>query len=52
VRNPITFSETSASYRLPPPTLDAHGEQIRRWLAVPLPGPLPGPPSEEKAEDE
>jgi len=33
VRNPITFSETPADYRLPPPTLDQHGDEIRRWLA-------------------
>ena len=33
VRNPITFSATAAEYRLPPPTLDEHGEEIRRWLA-------------------
>ena len=26
VRNPITFSETPAAYRLPPPTLDEHGD--------------------------
>jgi crotonobetainyl-CoA:carnitine CoA-transferase CaiB-like acyl-CoA transferase len=34
-RNPITFSETPASYRLPPPALDEHGAEIRRWLAKP-----------------
>src|SRR3954454_6313547 len=33
VRNPITFSESTPEYRLPPPTLDEHGEEIRRWLA-------------------
>jgi crotonobetainyl-CoA:carnitine CoA-transferase CaiB-like acyl-CoA transferase len=33
VRNPITFSATAAEYRLPPPTLDEHGADIRRWLA-------------------
>ena len=27
VRNPITFSETPAAYRLPPPTLDEHGAE-------------------------
>jgi crotonobetainyl-CoA:carnitine CoA-transferase CaiB-like acyl-CoA transferase len=32
VRNPITFSATSPEYRLPPPALDEHGEEIRRWL--------------------
>ncbi|MGH3175323.1 MAG: CaiB/BaiF CoA transferase family protein, partial [Streptosporangiaceae bacterium] len=35
VRHPIRFSATPASYRLPPPSLDQHGEQIRRWLAEP-----------------
>ncbi len=35
VRNPIRFSETPADYRLPPPSLDEHGEEIRRWLGVP-----------------
>lgn len=33
VRNPITFSSTPAGYRLPPPTLDEHGDKIRDWLA-------------------
>ena len=32
VRNPITFSATEAEYRLPPPTLDEHGAEIRAWL--------------------
>ncbi|MCW2530817.1 MAG: putative acyl-CoA transferase/carnitine dehydratase [Blastococcus sp.] len=36
VRNPITFSATEAEYRLPPPTLDEHGAEIRRWLAEPV----------------
>ncbi|MGY1988388.1 CaiB/BaiF CoA transferase family protein [Blastococcus sp. SYSU DS0669] len=34
VRNPITFSETPAAYRLPPPGLDEHGAEIRRWLST------------------
>src|ERR687889_1344455 len=33
VRNPIRFSETPADYRLRPPRLDEHGDEIRRWLA-------------------
>ena len=33
VRHPITFSATPASYRLPPPALDQHGDEIRRWLS-------------------
>jgi crotonobetainyl-CoA:carnitine CoA-transferase CaiB-like acyl-CoA transferase len=32
VRNPITFSGTPVDYRLPPPGLDEHGEQLREWL--------------------
>jgi crotonobetainyl-CoA:carnitine CoA-transferase CaiB-like acyl-CoA transferase len=32
-RNPITFSATPAAYRLPPPALDEHGAEIRRWLS-------------------
>ncbi len=32
IRHPITFSETPVDYRLPPPDLDEHGEEIRRWL--------------------
>ena len=35
VRNPITFSATAPAYRLPPPTLDQHGAELRRWLAEP-----------------
>jgi crotonobetainyl-CoA:carnitine CoA-transferase CaiB-like acyl-CoA transferase len=35
VRHPITFSRTPATYRLPPPGLDEHGDEIRRWLASP-----------------
>jgi crotonobetainyl-CoA:carnitine CoA-transferase CaiB-like acyl-CoA transferase len=33
IRNPITFSETPVDYRLPPPGLDEHGEELRRWLS-------------------
>ncbi|WP_327635552.1 CoA transferase [Kribbella sp. NBC_00482] len=32
VRNPITFSDSAASYRLPPPDLDEHGAELRKWL--------------------
>ena len=35
IRNPIGLSTTPARYRLPPPELDEHGNQIRRWLAGP-----------------
>jgi len=34
-RHPITFSATPPSYRRPPPALDEHGAEIRRWLAGP-----------------
>ena len=30
---PSTLSETPPAYRLPPPTLDEHGAEIRRWLS-------------------
>jgi crotonobetainyl-CoA:carnitine CoA-transferase CaiB-like acyl-CoA transferase len=36
VRNPITFSATPAGYRLPPPGLDEHGAELRRWLSAPV----------------
>jgi crotonobetainyl-CoA:carnitine CoA-transferase CaiB-like acyl-CoA transferase len=35
VRNPITFTGdagNAASYRLPPPSLDEHGDELRKWL--------------------
>jgi crotonobetainyl-CoA:carnitine CoA-transferase CaiB-like acyl-CoA transferase len=31
-RHPIRFSETPVSYALPPPELDEHGAEIRKWL--------------------
>jgi crotonobetainyl-CoA:carnitine CoA-transferase CaiB-like acyl-CoA transferase len=34
-RHPIRFSETPADYRLPPPELDEHGDEIRTWLKTP-----------------
>ncbi|GAA3815878.1 CaiB/BaiF CoA-transferase family protein [Sphaerisporangium flaviroseum] len=34
-RHPIRFSETPAGYALPPPELDEHGAELRRWLTVP-----------------
>ena len=33
-RHPITFSATPAAYTLPPPELDEHGTEIRKWLAA------------------
>jgi crotonobetainyl-CoA:carnitine CoA-transferase CaiB-like acyl-CoA transferase len=32
-RNPVTLSRTPAGYTLPPPELDEHGAELRRWLA-------------------
>ena len=32
VRHPVTFSATPATYRLAPPELDEHGDDIRAWL--------------------
>ncbi|QJY49734.1 CaiB/BaiF CoA transferase family protein [Pseudonocardia broussonetiae] len=31
-RHPIRFSATPAAYRLPPPELDEHGDELRTWL--------------------
>jgi crotonobetainyl-CoA:carnitine CoA-transferase CaiB-like acyl-CoA transferase len=31
-RHPIRFSETPVGYRLPPPELDEHGAELRKWL--------------------
>ena len=38
VRNPIRFSATPPSYRLPPPALDEHGAEVRAWLSRPREG--------------
>ena len=35
IRNPIAFSATPVDYERPPPDLDEHGEDVRRWLAKP-----------------
>ncbi|HEV2373878.1 MAG TPA: CaiB/BaiF CoA-transferase family protein [Streptosporangiaceae bacterium] len=35
IRHPVRYSETPPSYPLPPPTLDSHGDEIRRWLRAP-----------------
>jgi crotonobetainyl-CoA:carnitine CoA-transferase CaiB-like acyl-CoA transferase len=32
-RHPIRFSATPAVYELPPPELDEHGDELRKWLA-------------------
>ncbi|OZM81379.1 CaiB/BaiF CoA-transferase family protein [Pseudonocardia sp. MH-G8] len=34
-RHPIRFSETPVGYRLPPPELDEHGVELRKWLSAP-----------------
>ncbi|MDX3772023.1 CoA transferase [Streptomyces sp. NBC_01707] len=34
-RHPIRFSATPATYRLPPPELDEHGDALRKWLSEP-----------------
>jgi crotonobetainyl-CoA:carnitine CoA-transferase CaiB-like acyl-CoA transferase len=36
-RHPIRFSETPVTYRLPPPELDEHGAEVRKWLSEPQP---------------
>jgi crotonobetainyl-CoA:carnitine CoA-transferase CaiB-like acyl-CoA transferase len=54
VRHPITFSETPASYRLPPPALDQHGAEIRRWLDSPeemRPNDMGSSPGETRGEE-
>lgn len=33
VRHPISFSATPPRYQLPPPGLDEHGAEIRKWLS-------------------
>ncbi|MDS1270536.1 CoA transferase [Lipingzhangella sp. LS1_29] len=39
IRNPITFSDASPRYDLPPPELDEHGADIRAWLRSPRHAP-------------
>src|SRR5262249_58660950 len=34
-RHPITLSATPARYELPPPVLDEHGVELRKWLTTP-----------------
>jgi crotonobetainyl-CoA:carnitine CoA-transferase CaiB-like acyl-CoA transferase len=33
-RHPLRLSATPASYRLPPPLLDEHGDELRTWLST------------------
>lgn len=35
VRNPLRLSATPARYDLPPPVLNAHGDEVRTWLGLP-----------------
>jgi crotonobetainyl-CoA:carnitine CoA-transferase CaiB-like acyl-CoA transferase len=42
--HPVTLSRTPASYPLPPPALDEHGDEIRAWLAGPVILSPPSPP--------
>jgi crotonobetainyl-CoA:carnitine CoA-transferase CaiB-like acyl-CoA transferase len=42
-RHPVLFSESGIAYRLPPPDLDEHGEQLRAWLAAPPDEPPTAP---------
>jgi crotonobetainyl-CoA:carnitine CoA-transferase CaiB-like acyl-CoA transferase len=37
-RHPVRFSRTPVAYRLPPPGLDEHGAELRKWLAEPQEG--------------
>jgi crotonobetainyl-CoA:carnitine CoA-transferase CaiB-like acyl-CoA transferase len=37
IRNPLRFSATPPRYTLPPPGLDEHGAEIRRWLSEETP---------------
>jgi len=46
IRNPLRFSATPPRYTLPPPGLDEHGGEIRRWLA-----PSPSGPPERREEE-
>lgn len=32
IKNPIRFSETPVSYRFPPPLVNQHEDEIRKWL--------------------
>jgi crotonobetainyl-CoA:carnitine CoA-transferase CaiB-like acyl-CoA transferase len=37
-RNPLRFSATPVRYERPPPELDEHGAELRRWLSTPQEG--------------
>jgi crotonobetainyl-CoA:carnitine CoA-transferase CaiB-like acyl-CoA transferase len=38
VRHPITFSDASIRYDLPPPGLGEHTDELREWLSKPIAG--------------
>ena len=46
IRNPIRFSRNAARYDLPPPELDEHGAELRRWLADPTTPTHPTTPTD------
>ena len=46
IRNPIRFSRNAARYELPPPELDEHGAELRRWLADPTTPTHPTTPTD------
>ena len=48
-RHPIRFSATPAQYRLPPPQLDEHGAELRKWLSTPE-DPSPEDPNPENTD--
>ncbi|GGA64641.1 CoA transferase [Pseudoclavibacter endophyticus] len=37
IRNAISFSKTQPQYRLPPPLLGEHADELRAWLSEPAP---------------
>lgn len=45
VRHPVSFSATPPAYRLAPPELDEHGDDIRAWLDAPGETGAPGEPA-------
>jgi crotonobetainyl-CoA:carnitine CoA-transferase CaiB-like acyl-CoA transferase len=48
-RNPIRFSDTPATYELPPPELDEHGDELRRWLTADTERSGAGPSGQAKS---
>ena len=52
VRNPIRFSQNAARYDLPPPSLDQHGDALRRWLSDPSLETMPPSDTGELSTDD